>query len=87
MATVNIIPLPAGFVKHARRWWPGHPPIFDGEPTVADRQLARELWAALDPDSREWYARHCPWLAEPPDSGAPRSRKNVRRKETGAAKN
>lgn len=65
MATVNITPLPAGYLTIPRRLWPGTTPIFDGEPTPADRELARELFAALDPDSQAWYARHVPWLAEP----------------------
>lgn len=65
MATVTIRPIPAGFLKFSRRVWPGHPPIFtDGEPTEADRELARELFAALDPDSQAWYAGAA-WLAEP----------------------
>lgn len=33
------------------------PDIFpDGRPTEADRRLALELWRALDPASRTWYA-------------------------------
>lgn len=73
MATVNIKPLPDWARKHSRRVRPMPPPIFDGEPTEADRELARELYAALDPESQAWY--HCSaWLAEPPTKPRRKSR-------------
>ncbi len=34
-----------------------HPPIFDGDPTPEDIELARALFAELDPESQEWYGR------------------------------
>jgi hypothetical protein len=35
--------------------WPVYPPIFDGEPTAEDIELALALIEALDPPSRRWY--------------------------------
>jgi hypothetical protein len=40
MATVNIVPIPDGFRRHPERWWPCYPPIFEGEVTQEDRELA-----------------------------------------------
>jgi hypothetical protein len=57
MATVNIVPIPDGFRRHPERWWPCYPPIFEGEVTQEDRELALELWRALDAASRRWYVR------------------------------
>jgi len=42
--------------KVSPRLRPAHPPVFpDGEPTPQDRELALELWRALDVESRRWY--------------------------------
>jgi len=57
MATVNVQPKPESYRKYGR-FVPGPPPIFtDGDPTPADVELARELFKALDDDSKRWY-RH-----------------------------
>ena len=61
MTVVNIIPMPEKFRKIPKKWRPVNPPVFidcgpDG-PTAEDRQLARELFALLDPESQEWYRR------------------------------
>jgi hypothetical protein len=54
---VDVKPMPAAFLRMPFRLLPTHPPIFDGgDPTPADRQLALDLWRALDVDSRRWYA-------------------------------
>jgi hypothetical protein len=58
MAEVKIIPASASLRKIPMRLWPLHPPIFQGgEPTEDDRQLARELFLALDEESQAWYRR------------------------------
>lgn len=56
MATVNIQPL-SDWARKITPWLrPMPPPIFtDGEPTRADRELALELWRALDRESQAWY--------------------------------
>jgi len=64
MANVSIQPVPASYRAIPRWLWPQHPPIFDGQPTEADWDLARELWAALDPESQGWY-RNIPRLGAP----------------------
>lgn len=64
MKTVNIVPLPAW--ARATRFRPQHPPVFpDGPPTPEERELARELFQALDADSQEWYRRHGGFLDQP----------------------
>ncbi len=55
--TVNLSPLPHTIRAIPARWRPLPPPIFSGAPSDADRELARALWRALDPDSRRWYWR------------------------------
>jgi len=59
MATVHIQPLPEVYRTISRHWWPLFPPPFqnlqDGPITSADRQLARELFKELDPQSQDWY--------------------------------
>lgn len=58
MTTVIIKPMSEWMRKTPTRWWPMPPPIFpDGPPTEEDIALARELFAALDPQSQEWYRR------------------------------
>jgi hypothetical protein len=55
MANVNIRPMPRKYRKIPARWRPQHPPIFDGDPTPEDRELARALFDELDPESQAWY--------------------------------
>ncbi len=55
MSAVNVRPLPTWARK--TKYKPLPPPIFDGDPTPADRALARELFLALDRESQAWYAR------------------------------
>ena len=58
MSEVKIIPMPPSYRSISPKYRPGHPPIFpDGDPTESDRQLARELFALLDPESQAWYRR------------------------------
>lgn len=58
MAEVCIRPMPVGYRKIPMRLRPHYPPIFQGgEPTEDDRQLARELFLALDSESQAWYRR------------------------------
>lgn len=52
---VQIVPLPTWARKISPRFRPQHPPIFDGEPTQDDVDLARALFAELDPESQAWY--------------------------------
>lgn len=54
---VNVIPMPPAYRKLPARLRPGHPPIFDGPPSPAERAEAEALIAALDPESRRWYGR------------------------------
>lgn len=62
MANVNIKPIPLELLEHPVRLWPQTPPIFDGPPTAEDIELARELFSALDPDSKTWYRCNHPRL-------------------------
>jgi len=61
MTKVHVLPLPEKFKNIPKKWRPGHPPIFwDISPegiTEKDRELARELFLLLDPESQEWYGR------------------------------
>jgi hypothetical protein len=58
MANVSINPLPEVWHKYSERFWAGPAPgIFDGPPTPQDRELALELWRALDTRSKRWYTR------------------------------
>lgn len=53
---VTINPLPQWSRELPERLRPMHPPIFGIDtPTADDIELARELFAALDPESRRWY--------------------------------
>lgn len=60
MTTCNIKPAPEWIRKH-KRFRPMHPPIFTdigpGGVTLADIELARELFEILDDDSKDWYRR------------------------------
>lgn len=55
MATVSIEPMPIAYRDNPPRLRPMPPPIFSGEPSQADRELALALWRALDPESRRLY--------------------------------
>lgn len=55
MATVSIEPMPIAYRDIPPRMRPIPPPIFSGEPSQADLELALALWRALDPESRRWY--------------------------------
>lgn len=58
MSRVEIIPMPQKRREISSKYRPIPPPIFpDGEPTDEDRELARELFKALDSESQEWYRR------------------------------
>lgn len=56
---VVIETLPKFYHKINPRFWPGFPPIFpDGDPTEADRDLARKLFLLLDEKSKTWYRKN-----------------------------
>lgn len=56
MATVNVRPLPDAYLKITPLYRPRPGPIFiGGDPTPADVELARELFLALDDESKRWY--------------------------------
>ena len=56
MATINIIPMPLYCRKIKPLYRPMPPPVFqDGPPTEEDKELARELFKALDEESQAWY--------------------------------
>lgn len=71
MTTVNIKPMPESYKKIKPLYRPGIPPIFTNIDecgiTEQDRQCARELFALLDDESKNWYThgnqKH--WLLEP----------------------
>lgn len=56
---VCIQPLPEFYRKISSKYWPCHPPIFPdcrpNGPTDDERELARELFRALDGESQRWY--------------------------------
>ena len=55
---VVVIPLPDGYRAIPELLRPLHPPLFDceGSPSLEDVRLALALIAALDAESRAWYA-------------------------------
>lgn len=56
MRTVTVRPLTEAERKISPLYRPRHPPIFpQGNPTPAERELARELFKLLDAESRRWY--------------------------------
>lgn len=56
MTQVTVERMPASFRKFSPRFRPRPPPIFqDGDPAPADVQLARDLFMALDDESKRWY--------------------------------
>jgi hypothetical protein len=62
-AKVVLVPMPERWLQISMRLRPGCPPVFvDGAPTAEDRELARELFLALDADSRAWYSYNLPHL-------------------------
>lgn len=50
-------PMPRSFLKITEKFRPGHPPIFEGDPSGEDIAEARALFLALDPESQAWYRR------------------------------
>jgi hypothetical protein len=56
MASVTIEPLPPAYRAIPERLRPAHKPIFDGPATEQDVELARALFAELDPESKRWYS-------------------------------
>lgn len=58
MTNINIIPMPLWMRSIRRTLWPLPPPVFpDGAPSPEDQLLARELFRALDHESKQWYQR------------------------------
>lgn len=56
MVEVQVQPMPTRIRKLPAWLRPSAAPVFaGGEPTSEDRELALELWRALDVDSRRWY--------------------------------
>lgn len=55
---VTIKPMPRAFLKICPKFRPGHPPIFDGDPTPDDFAEALALFAELDVDSQSWYKQN-----------------------------
>ncbi len=59
MATINIVPLPLYWRGKSSTFRPNPPPLYtDGPPTEDDIALARELFQALDEESKDWYRSH-----------------------------
>ena len=61
MANVSVKPMPEKYKKYSKKFMAQHPPIFtdcgpDG-PTQEEIELARELFALLDEESKAWYGR------------------------------
>lgn len=53
MTNVNVYPIPDAY--RGLRFQPMPQPIFDGDPSPDDIELARSLFLALDPESQRWY--------------------------------
>ena len=53
---VNVQPMPPSTRQLPAHLRPMPAPIFDGDPSPADIELARELYLALDDESQRWYA-------------------------------
>lgn len=54
--TVTVTPMPRSYLK-IKKFRPGHPPVFDCDPTPEDVALARALFLELDAESQAWYRR------------------------------
>lgn len=70
MATVNVRTLPDAYLKITPLYRPRPGPIFlNGDPTPEDVELARELFMALDTESKHWYRGYDCFvdLMPPPD--------------------
>lgn len=69
MATVNVRTLPDAYLKIKPLYRPRPGPIFlNGEATAADVELARELFMALDDESKRWYKAYSTFAdLMPPD--------------------
>lgn len=57
MAEVTVNPMPEDVRNASPRFRRMPPPVFSGEPTEEDVELARALFQALDPESQLWYRR------------------------------
>jgi hypothetical protein len=56
MAKINLRPMPRSYLSIPARLRPRVPPWTIGGPlTAAERELARELFRVLDPESQAWY--------------------------------
>lgn len=55
--TVNVKPMPEKIRTIPKKWRPQPPPLFFGEGTPEDVELARELFKLLDDESKDWYGR------------------------------
>ncbi|PIV89412.1 MAG: hypothetical protein COW48_00640 [Hydrogenophilales bacterium CG17_big_fil_post_rev_8_21_14_2_50_63_12] len=64
--TVQVNPLPAAYRSISKKFRPTPPPVFpNGEPTADEIELARELFALLDAESREWYGSMAVFAGSP----------------------
>lgn len=54
---VTIKPMPRAYLEIPEKFRPGHPPIFDSDPSAEDVELALRLFEQLDRASRAWYAQ------------------------------
>lgn len=58
---VHLKPMPESYRKIRKIFRPKAPPIFvdcqESGPSPEDRELARELFRILDPESQDWYGR------------------------------
>jgi len=59
---IVIKPMPEKYRSISKKYMPGSPPIFtdcgpDG-PTKKEIEMARELFALLDDESKDWYGRN-----------------------------
>jgi len=68
MTEVVIKPMPRSYLKFSMKYRPVAGPIFldcgPGGATDEDRELARELFKALDPESQAWWKYNHPTLFE-----------------------
>ena len=59
---VSLKPISKNCLKYSLKLRPGPPPPFrncEGGATEEDRRIARDLFQALDEDSKEWYRFNC----------------------------
>ena len=62
MSIVSVKPMPESYRSISKKYRPGHPPIFTdcgpAGPTPEEIEMARELFALLDDESKDWYGRN-----------------------------